>query len=863
MSEPFIRDPDDSGTMIPSPELAPGAIEPQISAIQDDVFVKANESRGIIPVRDPSGRIGNVSNDPNSLQLASQDGWTPATRREVELWDASGEELNVVRDGVVGIVPKAKIDEAIGEGWKVATREEIDAWDREHPIVFMKTGDGRVEAVQRANMKTREGEGWTRATDDEVNEEFNDVGSVVATGLEGFFQGVTAHGYSLGAKLLAGDEYIAAMEKRKELSPVVSTTSEIGGILTTAVGTGGLPIANAIRAAGAARAAGQVGGRAVATRIGSRILADTIEGVGWSAVSRVADGLTGDDGLDVEKIILGVGEDGLLSAGFGAGFGVGGEVASLGKRAIERLLKGKTAFEAVDDVAAHLRFKEALGGSNKPAARKAVKEWNDPNADVLLGRWINEKGIEIPTNPAERAELFEELAQSYSDELDRLVGVLDTRGVRPDSGRIGDVIRGHIADLRANPGTERLADEIERSLRPVIRELDRSFTGTGPTGKYDSFGSIQRLRRDIDGMVNWNTESKVKNESLKQLRWSIEREFESMADELIGDETWSASWRSTKNDWRAANFFKKVSTDAVAGSVGNNATGLRATLLGAAGGSVIGDAIAEAGTSLLSGLGGGVVGSLALSYGLSKAAPYVPAAKRAAAEGLRDLLVKGGTESGKTFERGIRALETTLARSSHPLREREPVMGRAIDEKTRVALVDTSSQLVAGDGPVNDAYEDMFDEIAERHGTRFARLVEGAIRSRAAIAAAVANDRRSNSDLIGVITDPGRAFERIARGEATRREADLATKLYPQHFARLKRRAEIGLREGRVPRDIARKISRTFSIPDRRIAGLKPLFEGPPADPMSSDIEGTGRPRQTRRNVDVSPTSPSDTRFKH
>lgn len=278
--------------------------------VSDTTQLVDNTTRLIEP---KSGVIQHV--DLGQVNDALASGWRPATTAEVSNWDEQGDVIafHDPRGGSLLAVPKERIDEARSQGLIVANKDLRTEWELKNPTIFVKDSTGRVDPVQRSEWPRLQAQGYTRATDEEVASANSGIDQQAKT-----FLASAANGASFGTldPLIASADPNWAAERavEREQNPISDTTGNIAGIVGGSVA---MPLGNALRAGAAARAAGQVGARAMATRIAGEALAGALEAGGAGLVRRAAESMSGDPQLDVEHILLGAGQDALLGGTFG------------------------------------------------------------------------------------------------------------------------------------------------------------------------------------------------------------------------------------------------------------------------------------------------------------------------------------------------------------------------------------------------------------------------------------------------------------------------------------------------------------------------------------------------------------------
>jgi hypothetical protein len=829
----------DGPTMTNAPSLLEQVTVPFIGSVPREATQLDS-----IPVKDQLGRIGNVRFD--DLEQAQADGWVPASPEEARDWDEQGDEVSVIDEGGnVGQVLKAALDQALAEGFRLANRQERDEWDARNPTVFVKDVDGRVDATTRENAQALYAQGYVRADDEDIAREYGDADSQVVAGVEGVLQGATAHLYRPIAQAAGGDAMLAEIDQRERNNRVTHTIGEGVGIIGGSLVSRGLSAGQLVRNAATRMAAGQTGARAVMTRIAGNTLAGALETGAYSAVARTGDALTGDHELDAESILLGAGQDAVLGGALGLGLSSTGEAVraafGFGKRQLASIMAHRTLPEAIDAIADEQAFKAVIGGSNKQAAR-AVKKRLGEDGPRRLGRWLNERNVELSGDAAENVERLAVEEAKAGAQLRGLVDQLDAVGVRPDTRLIADAIDSELAKYAGKAEKKALLKQVRSKLRDTMDDLRKSpGEAVGPSGTIDSFRRVWEARQNIDNLINHDA-SKVKdlNGVLKDVRRVMEDSFTTMADDLatkvpegtFGPGVWKDAFTRAKQDFQFARMLRDAAKNASAGQAGNGAIGLKSAIYGMAGADIAGDIIAGQAVGVVKGAMGSVIGGpvagLASAFLAQKVATNAPSMLANSARGVGRLLkappdptrtiTKAFSSTDRAITSAVKVAEETLLRGIGAA----SVAGAddRTDEKppsdAKVAKVlEQAQQVVERDGEAEDALDDMADVVADGYGLGIADALEVSVRRRAEFIVSKASlPTRKLLRVISAMESPGSAMKRIAQGRGTEEDVQVIKELYPRAFRVLGERITrlVSESEDRLDRRVVARLSRQLGV---------------------------------------------------
>lgn len=415
-------------------------------------------------------------------------------------------------------------------------------------------------------------------------EEYGDVGSQVAAGLEGAGRGLTfgASDWLLAHSGLTDKEDIA---KRQEYNPITAGIGEAAGIVGGALLTGGSSLEAALPATLAARAGQAVEGLAAGTRLvrgaeSAGLLGRTLasglktaasgatEGALYGAAKAVDDDYLRDHEITAERVALGAGLGALTGGAFGGGAGILGNLGKEGVAAIRA--KGPALREFADATMDNAAFSHLSGGN------RAVSGADAQGGTEALGRFALDNGIVTKSSTlAESAAVSRAVRDEASQRASQIVGQLDDTGIRPDTVAMAQAMRSKvIAPLKADAVTRELGERVEGKLQNILRELEESGTsgprapGQGPR-QFNTWENVYDAQRKWEAILSQPGLAPAERKALQDAHRAWEDGFTELAESAVQSApgmdgaAWKAAYQGARDRARKAGFISELVEDAL------------------------------------------------------------------------------------------------------------------------------------------------------------------------------------------------------------------------------------------------------------------------------------------------------------
>lgn len=238
------------------------------------------------------------------------------------------------------------------------------------------------------------------------------VGAVIGGVLRGGTAGLSDAYYTA----VGGENARKQLDTYKRLNPELSTVSEVGGALLTAIPTGGQSIGAVLPTGAAARLGANIArageGASAITKIGRAAAGYGTEGAILGAGSGISELALDDKPITLERAISTISSHALYGGGIGAAAGTLGKVAEIGlqkgKAAIDDVLATRAQSNVVDDLAAmdmkQLRAAEKVERETLKTGHKAEVE------AIGQARKVEVEALE-QTRQVEREAITDELGK--------------------------------------------------------------------------------------------------------------------------------------------------------------------------------------------------------------------------------------------------------------------------------------------------------------------------------------------------------------------------------------------------------------------------------------------------------------------
>lgn len=408
--------------------------------------------------------------------------------------------------------------------------------------------EGNTHSVAGAELQTALGAGFRLESAEELaerraadlEERRGTAGQIALTALEGAGRGATLGLSDVGLTSVLGDEYRKGALERKEANPFTAGAGETAGIVGATLATGGIGGAVGAPARGMAAAGrlaeGAVGaglrglgyeGATLAGRAGARALAlgaaGATEGAFYGAGQALSDTALHGAPITAEKVLASMGENALLGGLTGGAFGVAGELASTGARAVARRIEESGGLKAIARKVADESALKAIGARGSDLRRlgktgqKAEQEIGEIGSELLSYKFkTGEKRGERLFQFASKAEDFvDDLAHAKNETgaaLGKLKGQIDEAltaqpELAPDVNRyLARVDEEILAPLRASnsPTVRGRADRVEselaglrQRLQPVETPGIEGAAATVTPAEPVTFAELDKFRQDL------------------------------------------------------------------------------------------------------------------------------------------------------------------------------------------------------------------------------------------------------------------------------------------------------------------------------------------------------------------------------
>jgi hypothetical protein len=465
--------------------------------------------------------------------------------------------------------------------------------------------DGSAVNADAEHVESLLADGYKLASDDDVRsqseaEEYGDVGSQVAAGLEGVAQGATMGAYGAVGGLIS-DEYDAERRKREQYNPGTALAGNVVGAVAPALLSGGVGSAAALArmtpAGQLAALSTKMGstlmaraGTSTAGRLGALVATGAVESAIDTTTRNVMDAVArGDVEISAERMMDGAWETAKAAALGGAiGGGLGGLVE--GGAAVGRGL-GKIVdkLPSVRDFANGRAFKAALGRSNIPLVRQAERY----GGAEAIGETLNKFDV---TSGAAGVETIAERTGELRDQIGKRIGELVDEvsaagGAGPSRADLAQRMYTEIIDPLAKDAAKRpVARQLEGRVKDIIDDL------TAPGEDAIGLAQLNSLRQSMGDMAAWS--KRVPSESdeaymdvyrLVSNYWADSAE---KAAQAAGTPQLASELRQLKRDYSHIAFANDAAEDAVKAKLANRFASPSDYGVGAAA------AIATGGTSL-------------------------------------------------------------------------------------------------------------------------------------------------------------------------------------------------------------------------------------------------------------------------
>lgn len=486
--------------------------------------------------------------------------------------------------------------------------------------VEVVTVDGQRGSVDAADAKQLVESGGRILTPEQVAKERADKLSVVGnSSVDAFVSAADPLGIGgfVGRKINearfgkeSADATDADIEAMKAANPGVSTVGGLVGDATTFAATGGFGGIGAKAGATAGKVAlsalGTESAIARALVTGSRLAAQGgVEGALLSGVNSAADGMFRDKELTAEKVLADMGHGALLGVGGGFALGVGGSLLASGAGAVKTSLARliPQAEEAVTAAAtraegAATRLENAatkaesgilgevqndaayraLGGTKKDVANVAKRLGSDaPEAASKLGSWLVDRGAIAAGDDA--VNTLAKVQELKSTAGGRIGAVFDQVGNVSMKNAIAEEAERIAVKAAKSGDTIEFADAIRKRAGYMNDALGNAGMvaddGTIPLAE------IERERRKL-GSAAWESgkTSSKKMELERELERSIMSKIEDAVEQNGGKEL-LAEYKAAKREYQMATLAEGVAEHGAERIRGNNALGLRTSILGA------------------------------------------------------------------------------------------------------------------------------------------------------------------------------------------------------------------------------------------------------------------------------------------
>jgi len=477
--------------------------------------------------------------------------------------------------------------------------------------VYVVSPLGNLGTVDEAELPAL-GDGYQLATPEQVakqieTEEYGDVGSQVAAGLEGAAQGATLGAYGAVAGLV-DDGYDRERRLREEYNPVTSTVGQVVGAVAPALLSGGAGAAGTaarllpagLEASLGAKMAASLGSKAAAWGAGKagqlavRAAATGLESAADVALRTVLDdAANGDVDITAERMLdhawSGLTTGAALELGM-AGLGAAGRAVGRGaKRAAGALMD---SLPSVSEAAGEAAYKAAVGRTNRASQRMAERY----GGAAAVGQTLLQKELVRAGDTVE--EIAERLPAAREAAGQRLSAMLDEVGEGVTSRpavlqRIEDEV---IAPLDM-PGTRDVANAVRSKLQ--ASGLAEALS----SGDEITLRELHELRRAFDTRpdLKWNSANTadLATDSMRDIRRVLEDTFEQASDGVAkGD--FLARLKQAKREYSHLALAAKQAEEGVLTARANNRMGLNDVLAGVGGAAALGDPLGGLATGVVS-----------------------------------------------------------------------------------------------------------------------------------------------------------------------------------------------------------------------------------------------------------------------